>query len=433
VEYSLNFLRESRQQLVQTSWLQNRFTYIVLTPLLTLTGAATTIAAPMLLDPTSFGDFALLSSIFLYTTDFDLGLSRLSDRLLSTSNDASIVSDLLIARYSVASILAIFMLTLGYFTNFLIIVAGFAGIALMLSNGPMVIYRARSQIAALTLTSLLMQFGMTLPRLIGLLVDGVRGCILALALWFSMTAIVLNGQFLLQLKRLPISRLFSLFGESVPLFIFGSLWLLYLLSSRWVCWLISTPINLGLFSFGANLTSTGIALIGTISQAYYPRHLASPSSDRLSRELLAVMGLATAGCLAGVLFCRYALDSIFPHFIGSEACTSAMLFSSIPLSLSTWFVPLVIARSNRPLRESLIIVPLSIFWLFALMHAFEPVFGLEGLAWACFPPAMLMFGMQLHLVVRGGLLKLSTAIWLWWLCLAVDGLCALVWMFVFHG
>ena len=63
--------------------------------------------------------------------------------------------------------------------------AGVAGVAFMLSNGPLAYYRATQDILAFTLAALLMQIGLSLPRLLGLLTGGVTGCMVALPLGIS--------------------------------------------------------------------------------------------------------------------------------------------------------------------------------------------------------------------------------------------------------
>lgn len=79
------------------------------TPLLSFLGAATTIIAPMILDPSSFVSFALLLSIFQYVGDFDLGLSRLSDRVLTQGepNQQVAIAELLSARLIVGLLLVV--------------------------------------------------------------------------------------------------------------------------------------------------------------------------------------------------------------------------------------------------------------------------------------------------------------------------------------
>ena len=64
-------------------WLGRRMTYTLCAPLLTLAGAATTVAAPLLLAPARFGDYVLLLAVFQYACALDLGLSQLADKALA--------------------------------------------------------------------------------------------------------------------------------------------------------------------------------------------------------------------------------------------------------------------------------------------------------------------------------------------------------------
>ena len=104
-----------------------------------------------------------------------------------------------------------------------------------------------------------MQIGFSLPRVAGLLVGGVGGCMLALAVWYVMTAVMLHQPFTHVLWHRPTLRLRTLFVQSLPLCVFSSLWSLYLLSNRWVCWSVSSASDAGLFGFGADTWSSGSA------------------------------------------------------------------------------------------------------------------------------------------------------------------------------
>ena len=51
------------------AWLSRPIAYTICAPLLTITGAATTIAAPILLTPAGFSSFILLMSVYQYIAD----------------------------------------------------------------------------------------------------------------------------------------------------------------------------------------------------------------------------------------------------------------------------------------------------------------------------------------------------------------------------
>lgn len=416
-------------------WLERRRAYIVCTPLLAIVGAVTTIIAPRLLDPASFAQFALLNSVYLYVAEFDLGLGRLSDRLLPVADDAHMLTgSLLRVRYYLAVLLLLVTLTIGFFlTNWWSVLAAFAGIALMLANGPYAFYRGRSQIAAFTLASFMMQFGLTLPRLAGLLIDGVRGSFLLLAVWCTTTAIVLNAPFIADVRQGSGSNLRRFLPQAVPLFFFSAAWMSYLLINRWLSWLISSPRDAGLFAFGANLVVIGIGFINAAAQVYYPKHLAKTQAAKLGQELMVLLVVAFVGCLIGHGLTVTALAWVFPSFAMAARSTSALLFSGIPLSLNAWLIPLVIARSKRVLRESLTIFSVVLISLYGLMYWLDLHAGIVGQAWACLPPAMLLLAIQLYLVVRARLLYRSAALLLWGFCFVVEVACAIVWWLTFVG
>jgi hypothetical protein len=406
-----------RALMTSTSWLNNPIAMTFSVPLLTVAGAATTIATPLLLSPERFAGFALLLSIFQYVSDFDLGLSRLSDRTLTRvgSDVARAIQQLLIARFVIAAMIMVVVSLAAIFTGALTAVVGLAGVAFMLSCGPLSFYRAKSNIRGLTMATIIMQFGMSLPRFGGLLVGGVSGYMLALAIWSVMTAVVLNLPFVdfLRLPRQP-PRLIPLLAESLPLFAFSSIWFLYLLASRWFSWLVSsTTTEAGLFAFGANLVAVGIAMIGMVGQAYYPRHLIQMDKNALFSELVHVALVVTGGSLIGIVVCRFGLRLVFPHFAEAAAPTATLLIVGIPLCLCAWLIPLAIARSAHPLREAFGIFAIGLSILYGLMWLLNRVAGIEGQAWASGPPAMFILAMQLHLVVGNNMLDGKKAVIVW--------------------
>lgn len=413
------------------AWLNGRIAYAISATVLTAAGAATTIIAPMLLDAPSFTYFALLNSVFTYLSEFDLGLARLSDRMLpsQTADDAATSAGvLLFARYCIAA--ALLSIGFAFIPDPLMLVAGAGGIAILLGNGPLSFYRARAHIAGLAFASLLMGFGMTLPRLGGLLIDGVRGSMIGLGLWAALSCIILNVP-LISTVRCGYAQLPKLIAQSVPLFLYSAAWLAYQFANRWISWRISDlPTDAGLFAFAANLTVIAIGVLATLSQPYYPRHLATPNSAALMRELGVLSLIAAGGCVLGEVFCRFALGIMFPHFVAAASVTGALLVASIPLGLSAWLVPLAIARSTRP--SEVVIFPICLLILYGLMVAFNTRFGIEGQAWACLLPAMILYTAQLAFVAEKGLLSRRAGVVMWVACAAVVALGTLTWWVVFH-
>jgi O-antigen/teichoic acid export membrane protein len=417
------------------AWLNKPFAYTLCAPLLTVMGAATTIAAPVLLTPADFIEFALLFSLFQYISDFDLGLSRLMDRRFPAQDPASRLAEyglFSVARFWVAAAISIVVLAAGAI-NPLVAVAGLGGVAFMISNGPVGYYRASSNLYSFSVSALLMQFGMSLPRLAGLLAGGVSGCVIVTSGWYVITAAINTLPFVRLLQtRYSLREVVSLLGTAAPLCAFSSLWLLYMLSSRWFSWLLTTPTNAGLFAFGANLLTVGVGVISLVAPAFYPRYLASLQKGALSRELFCLLGIVTVGVLAADTFCRFGLSVLFPHFSSAASSTAVILISGIPLCLCAWLIPLVIAKSLRPWREGFFMFGSSLLLLLVSMYLGGEA-GLNGQAWASVLPAMALFAMHLHLTVRADLLTRSNAY-----ALAISaGLasmsCAVVWHFMFNA
>jgi hypothetical protein len=417
------------------NWLGKPFSYTIFGPLATIAGIGTTIAAPTLLDPAGFARFALLMSFLQYVADFDLGLSRLMDRTFSgqNPNQADTLRSFLLARLCVAACVSTVVLIVALGNGTLTAVAGITGVAVMLSCGPLAFYRATSNTYAFTLTALLMQAGLSLPRFAGLWTGGVSGCLLAMAAWYLMTAVVINAPFFgifRQRRPLEMQPVLGLLKASLPLCVFSSLWLFYLLSSRWFSWLMSNPTDAGLFAFGANMLSVGIGIIVVVVPAYYPRHLATRNTAALNRELTRLLAVLTLGVLVGGLCCRFGLGLLFPHFRDAASSTAVMLMSGLPLGLSAWLIPLVIARSRRPLSEGIVMFSVSLIGLFVLMHICASA-GILGQTWACLPSAISLLGMQLYLTTQARLLGGKQAMRVWLGMVMAVAVCGAVWYVAF--
>ena len=401
-------------------WLGNRMAYTFGAPVLSLAGAAATVAAPLLLAPSRFGGYVLLLSIFQYACAADLGLSQLADRVLTGraagEGTAAAISELVCARVVLAACLLLLAVPLAFgvarggaltAANLLIAVVG--GIAFMLSNGPVSLYRAGSRVWEFTFAALLMQAGLSLPRLAGLAAGGVTGCFAALAAWYVLTAALLTQPFAAVLRARPpaqaVARTLRMAG---PLFAFNALWLLYLTANRWVSAALSTPGNFGLFAFGANLVVVGIGVLSTIGQVHYPKHLAAAGTPGapalLCRELRWLLGVATAGTAAGVLACRYAVPAIFPQFAAAAAPSGALMAAGVPLSLTAWVLPLAIAASARPWRDAAKMFSVSFAVLGAAMWGGDMAGGIVGQAWGCALAAIAPIGAVLAHLARSRML-----------------------------
>jgi O-antigen/teichoic acid export membrane protein len=224
-----------------------------------------------------------------------------------------------------------------------------------------------------------------------------------------------------------------IFSDATPLFVLSTAWLLYQLANRWFSWMMSTPQDYGLFAFGANLVLIGLGIIGTVSQTYYPRHLATADGTRLRRELLLLGGLAVLGCAMLIPFCRLVLPRAFPHFALADASTSALAFSGLPLCLSAWLIPLTIARTESPVRDTVLLFGTGLTALSLLMNLLYQISGLNGQAWANTPPAILLLGTLLYfVVVRQRLLSGKFAASLLTGVTGLEIVFAGVWYFMFY-
>jgi hypothetical protein len=234
--------------------LQRPATYTLLAPVLVLAGAATTIVAPMLLAPPAFLSFTLLMAVFQLLCNFDLGLGRLVDRRFSDPEHAShaAAQDVISARFLVALAMLVGTACLVPILGIDYFLAGLAGIAFMLAIGPLAFHRAQSNVFAFTLSAIMVQLGMGLPRLAGLLLGGVFGCIVALAVWYGAIAVVVNAPYVQPLRLSP-HRAATLLAVALPLFAFDTYWSIYLQTTRWAASFLDTQTDAGLFAFGANL------------------------------------------------------------------------------------------------------------------------------------------------------------------------------------
>lgn len=428
-------------------WLGRRMTYTLCAPLLTLAGAATTVAAPLLLAPARFGDYVLLLAVFQYACALDLGLSQLADKALAgrERTEQTSLADLVRSRCYVAGAAVLLALPLsfalarsgGALTAANLFLAAAAGIAFMLSNGPVTLYRASSRIWEFTFAALVMQAGLSVPRLGGLLLGGIPGCFGVLAAFYALTAVLLTQPFsaLLHTSSAPRAVRRTL-GAALPLFVFNAVWLLYLTANRWIASALLDPEAFGLFAFGTNLVAVGVGLLMTIGQVHYPKHLGSDggpdAQSLLERDLLHLVGLTAVGSLAGVLACRFAVPVVFPHFAAAAESSAALVASLIPLGMAGCVMPLVVARSQRPVRDTVAVFVASFGVLGVGMVMGNAIGGISGQAWGCtiaslVPPVIQVGILSRHSMLRrpqvNGIVAAACG------AIVVD---ALVWGLLFH-
>lgn len=429
-------------------WLGRRAAYTLGAPVLTLAGAAATVVAPLLLDPARFGDYVLLLSVFQYAAALDFGLSQLADKTLAGrgGEGSASVAELVWARLAVAVCALLLAVPLsfalarpgGELTEGNLIIAATGGVAFMLSNGPVALYRAGSQLWEFTFAALSMQAGLSVPRLAGLVLGGVTGCYAALAAFYALTAALLNQPFAAALRqRSSVRGVARTLGAALPLFAFSALWLLYLTANRWVSSALSDAQEFGLFAFGANLVAVGIGVLSTIGQVHYPKHLAKAGEEgaqtRLGLELLRLVGVAAAGTAAGVLACRYAVPVIFLQFAAAAAPSAALMTSGVPLGLAGWLMPLVVAASGRPWRDASAVFAVSFGALGTGMAAGHALGGVVGQAWGCALASLVPPAVQLGLLVRVGMLGRARAVGVFAAAAGGTALDALIWVGLFWG
>ena len=399
------------------AWMENPFAFSALVPLLTLFGAGTTLLAPMLLDAVAFGSFALLSTLFQYTAAADLGLSQLADRSAAQGSDhkAAILRarwrlGLLIAGIG-APVAAGFAWWSGSLPALATGLAILAGAGFMVANGPVSIHRAASRIGHFTLTALVLQFGMTLPRLTGLGLGGVTGCFTALALWYVAVALLLARP-----PQGPLVRVRSLLAESLPLFAFYGAWLLFVSAGRWASWAVSpSDVDFGLFAFGAGFLMVGVGVVSNISQVRYPRIAAQiaiapeQGARMLARDLLRV-AMASGVCVAlAIPSADYLIRHLFPRYEASTLSSLALAVSAAPLAMVAWSLPVSISLSVRPWRDALMVFALPLTLLGPAMWLGQSAHGLAGQAWACTIVTALLAVAQFHSLRRMGALTLRGA------------------------
>ena len=380
------------------SWFGKPVAYAACAPLLSVLGAGTMLVAPRLLNPASFGQFALLNSVFQFAGRGDLGLSQMCDRDLAARRGEHDPGrgDVLLRAHAVVgtalfALLAPLLASLSWATGALspldVVLALAAGLSGMAANGLVSVMRARGRIREFTLAALALQSGLTLPRLAGLVAAGVTGCFTAMAAWFVAFAAVLVAPAARRAPRVPV---LPLLRESLPMFAFAWLWMTYTMANRWVSASLSDGHDFGLFAFGANLTLTAVGILATVGQVRYPTLLACVSAREpggcgalFEREAgLLAGGLALLGAVA-IPAVPPTVAALFPAYV--DACVTTMVLgvTCVPLGVGAWFLPVVVALSPSPARDALRTIGVPLAVLAGGMVAGNAVSGIEGQAWGC--------------------------------------------------
>ena len=385
-------------------WLGKPAAYAIGAPVMNVIGAVTTVLAPMILEPAVFGAFALLTVLFQNAMYFDLGLSQLGDKILGANGIVThaVIEDLVQARWPIAMAAASFLVPMaviiamvdGHFTPTDGVIAVLAGLAMMIANGRVVAYRTQSRTGEFTVSALLLQAGLTLPRLIGLLVAGVTGCFSMLALWYGACAATLAKPQRIDKER--IARSMRLVRAGLPFFAFGAAWIFYMTANRWFSSALSDHHDFGLFAFGANLCAIAVTVLGSIAQVRYPKvivafHRSSVEGSAMVWKDVVTLGVGlTIAVAAGALLARPVIHAVFPEYDEAYTATIILGATCIPLGIVTWLLPVAIAFSTKPvLHGARLFVP-ALLAMGVGMVAGNSTGGIVGQAWACVGASFLL-------------------------------------------
>ncbi len=392
-------------------WLGRPFTYAFGALIPTILGSGATLLAPRLLEPAAFGTFALLTSLFTYAGRADFGLSQLADKQIPGRADGDVLKaglDILNALWLVGFVLLALILPLlalfgdNALPRFDTALAIAGGIMAMIANGPVTLFRASSRLWEFTVVALILQLGMTVPRLAGLLAGGITGSFAALAVYYALCAFLFARPSPIRLRRrLP---LLAMARTALPLFAFNLSWILYLGANRWVSATLSSPHDLGLFSLSASLAMIGLGLMSTVAQTRYPRFLArieagaDACSREIERELFAVTAVLTLIAAAAVYLAGPVTAVIFPGYEDSTASTVALAAACIPLGAMSWITPMLVIRSLRPGIDALLLTGAGLAVLAAAMACGHALAGIDGQAWGNAFAALVLFTAMVKLM-----------------------------------
>lgn len=368
--------------------------YAVGATVLTLLSAGTAFAAPLLLGPEAFGAFALLTTFFQLAARSDLGLSQLADRDLALGGkDAQRGVDILQARWLLGAIFAVFAAPLTVFLavgdmglkplDLAITLLG--GLAAMIAGGPVSLFRASSRIWEFTATALVLQLGMTLPRLFGLAIGGTTGCYTVLLVWYGAFSLLIARP--KALSPFQFKPLLAMISSALPLFIFSTAWMIYLFANRWISSFVTEALDFGLFAFGANLSYIVIGTIAAVGQAFYPKLIADMGrlphgacSPTILRQAVLLTGALAVPLAAALPFAPFLVSLVFPRFSAATYATMLLAVAAVPLSVVSWLLPIGISLSKNPIREALLLLAPAFLVLVGGMYFGQLSFGIVGQA-----------------------------------------------------
>ena len=370
--------------------------YVLSTLILTVLSSATTLAAPALLTADQFASFVLLASFYQLAARLDFGLSELADRYGHSSDNAHEHSNHLIqARWLIAIVLMPLIALLSFvisWNNSLLspldlTLALCGGLLAMIAVGPVTVSRAKNNIKDFAILALTLQLGMTVPRLIGLIIGGTTGCYSALSLWYFVFAA--QSWRTLRIDRSRWNEIISPLRRSLPLFLCALMWLCTQFMPRWISASISSQNDFAQLAFAFNLIALATGTLTTIGQAYYPRYLVlhreqkkAPLQRLIWKDLLILIFGSFFGLAIILPLISYGLHLFYPRYYEARAETLIMVISLLPMVATLWFVPFILAITRHPLRSiGLLTLPTSL-GLIISMAMFYRLFGVEGQALA---------------------------------------------------
>jgi O-antigen/teichoic acid export membrane protein len=418
------------------AWLGHPVTYSIGAPTLSLIGAGTTLLAPTLLAPAAFGSFALLTVIFGLVAATDLGLSQLADKVIGANSKEALADRILWARWFIFGLAAVLMLPAVALVSLMgiplepldLALAVMGAAAGMVANGPVTQHRAAHRLREFTASALVLQAGMTVPRLAGLLLGGVTGCFAILAAWFGALAFLLARP-----RTLPSLRLWALFRHSIPLFVFYGLWLAYQSANRWISAVLSSAHDFGLFAFGASLCFVALGLISTVAQVRYPRlllHLSQAdslgASIAMERESVVAGSLLAASVGIALLVIDPGIQLIFPAYAAAIDAAKALAISCVPLGIIAWTLPILIARCASPWTTGVRLFGPALLALIVAMMVGDRSTGIAGQAWGCVAASLALALFYIALLRSVGLLSVAACARLAFAQLSVIGALVLI-------
>jgi O-antigen/teichoic acid export membrane protein len=257
----------------------------------------------------------------------------------------------------------------------------------MIAVGPVTVSRAKNNIKDFAILALTLQLGMTVPRLIGLVIGGTTGCYLALSVWYFVFAV--QSWRTLRYDTSKWKEIISPLRQSLPLFLCALMWLCTQFMPRWISASISSQYDFAQLAFAFNLISLATGTLTTIGQAYYPRYLVLHREQKMSllqiliwKDLFILVCGIFVGLAIIVPLIPYGLHLFYPRYYEARGETLIMVISLLPLVATLWFVPFILAITRHPLRSIGLLTLPSSLGLIVLITLLYRLFGVEGQAFA---------------------------------------------------